>query len=109
METFMPTIHTAQELEIFLGSNIKSLRLQKNLDRKSLCLQAGVSLNALKNLENGKGSTVMTLIKIMKSLGNEEWVHNLAPKVTIHPLYMVREKPLRQRARRRTKNTNENG
>ncbi|APJ03053.1 helix-turn-helix domain-containing protein [Silvanigrella aquatica] len=97
----MTMIHTPQELEIMLGENIKALRLQRNLDRQSLCQQAGVSLNALKNLENAKGSALMTLIRVLKALGNEDWVQNFSPKVTVNPLHMVRNKPVRQRASRR--------
>ncbi len=34
--TIMEPASTPQELELILGKNLKALRLQKNLDRKSL-------------------------------------------------------------------------
>lgn len=49
----MKEAFTTQELEFMLDDNIRSLRLQKNVDQKSLCMQAGISLNALRLLENG--------------------------------------------------------
>ncbi len=97
----MKTENTPQELEITLGENIKILRLQKNLDRKTLCEKAGVSENAVRNLEGGKGSTVKTLIRVVRALGRQEWFAGVALKVSINPLHMTKEKQPRQRAIRK--------
>lgn len=98
----MERISTPQELEATLGENIKALRLQKNLDRQTLCAQAGISENALRHLEGGKGATLKTLIRVVKALDRESWLTSIAPQVSINPLHMVREKLPRQRASRRT-------
>jgi transcriptional regulator with XRE-family HTH domain len=98
----MVLISTPQELELMLGENIKALRLQKNLDRQTLCRQAGISENALRHLEGGKGATLKTLIRVIKALGRESWLTSIAPQTSINPLHMVREKYPRQRASRRT-------
>jgi transcriptional regulator with XRE-family HTH domain len=58
----MHPISTPQELEIMLGENIKALRLQKNLNRRTLCNQPGISENALRHLEEGKEATLKTLV-----------------------------------------------
>jgi transcriptional regulator with XRE-family HTH domain len=92
---------TPLELEAHLGEKIKTLRLQKNIDRKTLCAQAGISENALRNLEGGKGSTIKTLTHVIKALNRESWIDSIAPQTVINPLHMVRNKPLRQRARRK--------
>lgn len=97
----MKTISTAEELEGVLGEDIKALRLQKNIDRKTLCARAGVSEHALRNLEGGKGSTLKTLIRIVKALHREDWLSLVAPQTSINPLHVVREKEHRQRARRK--------
>ena len=97
----MKNIFTPEELENILGENIKLLRLQQNIDRQSLCERAGVSENALRNLEGGKGSTLKTLIKIIRSLNRENWLEQLTPKTSINPLHLIRDKPPRQRARRK--------
>jgi transcriptional regulator with XRE-family HTH domain len=96
----MDMISTAQELEVMLGENIKLLRLQKNLKRKTLCQQAGVSENALRHLEGGNGTTLKTLIRIVKALDQESWFSGIAPKVSINPLHMVKHNRSRQRASR---------
>jgi transcriptional regulator with XRE-family HTH domain len=98
----MELVSTPQELEIILGEHLKALRLLKNIDRKTLCIQAGVSENALRHLEGGKGATIKTLVRIIKALGRESWFHALAPAVSINPLHLIRNKQPRQRASRRT-------
>jgi transcriptional regulator with XRE-family HTH domain len=98
----MDVISTPQELELMLGANIKSQRLQKNFDRKTLCQQAGISENALRNLEGGKGATLKTLIRVVKALDRESWLNAIAPQVSINPLHMLKVNRPRQRASRRT-------
>ncbi len=102
----MNTISTPQELELQLGEHIKTLRLQKNINRQTLCYQAGISENALRHLEGGQGATIKTLVRVIKALGQENWLASLAPRVSINPLHMVREKHPRQRASRRSHEKN---
>ena len=97
----MKRISTPEELEESLGEDIKALRLQKNIDRKSLCTRAGISEHALRNLEDGKGTTLKTLIRTLKALERESWLYTIAPKTSINPLHLVRDKEQRQRARRK--------
>jgi transcriptional regulator with XRE-family HTH domain len=98
---FMKTISTPEELEKLLGEDIKALRLQKNIDRKTLCIRAGISEHAIRNLEGGKGTTLKTLIRILKALERESWLNTIAPRTSINPLHLVRKKIHRQRARRK--------
>jgi len=98
----MERISTPQELEAILGENVKALRLQKNLDRQTLCHHAGISQNALRHLEGGKGATLKTLIRVIRALDRESWLASIAPQISINPLHMIREKRPRQRASRRT-------
>ncbi len=95
----MKIISTPTELETSLGEDIKAIRLQKNIDRRTLCAIAGVSENALRNLEGGRGTSLKTLIRIIKALNREDWLNQLTPKTSINPLHLVREKEQRQRAR----------
>lgn len=97
----MKSILTPDELEKALGEDLKVLRLQKNIDRRSLCARAGVSEHALRNLENGHGTTLKTLIRIVKALKREEWFSQIAPKTSINPLHMVKGATQRQRAGRK--------
>lgn len=89
-----------QELELLLGDGIKRLRLQKNLDRQTLCDRAGISMNALRHLETGAGATIKTLILVVRTLERLDWLNGIAPQISINPLHTIRDKPLRERARR---------
>ena len=98
----MHTIRTSAEIEEMLGSHLRELRLLKNLDQASLAERAGVSLNALKHLEAGKGAHVSSLVKVLRGLGRTDWLQTLAPTVSISPIQMLkRESREPMRARRR--------
>jgi transcriptional regulator with XRE-family HTH domain len=91
---------TTEEWEATLGRQLRDLRLRRNVDQRQLAEQAGVALNVVKNLEAGKGATVTSLVKVLRTLGRVEWLDSLAPAVSISPLQMLKSKPSRQRASR---------
>lgn len=93
--------HTIAEQEAQLGERLKLLRLNQNLNQVTLAERAGISVGALKNLENGSGSTLKTLIAVLRVLGRQEWLSSIAPVATINPLNMPRASQQRQRASRR--------
>lgn len=97
----MAIIMNTQESAAELGGGIRSLRLQKNLDQKTLGSRAGVSLTALSNLESGRGASVRTLVRVVRALGREDWLKALAPEAAVNPLHMLRGKAARRRARPR--------
>lgn len=92
------TMHNPEEWEAKLGEYLRDLRLRQNIDQRHLAAQAGIALNAVKNLESGKGATVTSLVKILRALGRAEWIDTLRPTVSISPLQMIRAKPARRRA-----------
>ncbi|MEI6806754.1 MAG: helix-turn-helix transcriptional regulator [Myxococcaceae bacterium] len=91
----MESLFTTLELEQKLGEAIKNLRLQKNLTRETVCERSGISLTALRNLESGNGANTHSLIRVVRTLGRQDWIFALAPITT--------NKPVRQRASRRKK------
>jgi|SRR5580658_3077073 transcriptional regulator with XRE-family HTH domain len=100
----MESSKTTVELEELLGSRLRELRLLKNVDQKSLAGRAGVSLNALKHLESGKGARVNSLMKVLRALERVDWLDTLAPVVSISPIQMLkRESREPRRARRRAR------
>jgi transcriptional regulator with XRE-family HTH domain len=86
------------EMEKELGQQLLDLRLRQNINQRELAARAGVALNVVKNLEKGRGATVTSLVKVLRSLGRAEWLASLAPAVSISPLQMLKAKPVRQRA-----------
>jgi transcriptional regulator with XRE-family HTH domain len=88
----------SDEWEADLGRQIRVLRLRQNLDQRQLADQAGIALNAVKNLEGGKGATLRSLIQVLRVLNKVEWLRALAPAVSISPVQMLKTKAPRQRA-----------
>ena len=84
-----------------LGDQLRLLRLRQNLDQQTLSARAGVALNAVKNLESGKGGTVRSLIRVIRVLGREDWLRALSPQVSISPLRALEQRPVRRRASRK--------
>ncbi len=91
---------TCKEWESEIGRQLRALRIRKNIDQKQLAEQAGVALNAVKNLESGKGATLTSMIKVLCALERTEWLGSLAPTVSISPMQMLKSKAVRQRASR---------
>jgi len=94
----MKTFLTVAEEEAALGERIRALRLFRDIDQKTLAERAGVSVRAVKNLEGGHGSTLKSLISIVRALGREDWLKTIAPVPTINPLTMTRLAKPRLRA-----------
>ena len=92
------THQTIAEMEAALGANLKALRLDLNIDQQTVAGRAGISISALKNLENGRGSTVRTLVATLRALGRAEWLATVAPIASIDPLTHTAAVTPRQRA-----------
>lgn len=103
------TSNTIGELEILIGEHLKALRLDQNVDQKSLAARAGISVGALKNLESGAGSSTKSLVAVLRALGREEWLSTIAPVASINPLTMPRVATQRQRASRKTSRSSDDG
>ncbi len=90
-----------QELQTELGRRMRQLRLSRNIDQRTVAEKAGVTRAALQNLEAGRGSSVKTLLRILKALNYLEGIEMLGPEPTVNPLALLRTKTLPQRARHR--------
>ncbi|MBU1341544.1 MAG: helix-turn-helix transcriptional regulator [Proteobacteria bacterium] len=80
-----------------VGHRIKRLRLQKNLTQAALSSTTGLSLNAIKSLESGKGK-LSTLISILRELHVLDNLNNFIPDIQISPLQQARLGKQRERA-----------
>lgn len=94
------------ELQKLLGERLKRLRLSRNLDQRTTAEKAGISEKALRNLEAGRGSTVETLLRVLKALDYLQGIDLLAPEASVNPLELLRQPKPPQRVRRpRKKNS----
>jgi transcriptional regulator with XRE-family HTH domain len=90
---------STSELQSILGDQIQSLRLAKNLDQRTTAEKAGISEKALRNLEAGRGSTVESLLRVLKALDSLDGIELLAPKPSVNPLALLRSSKVRKRVR----------
>ena len=80
------------EWEKVVGEQIRAARIANDLDQAALSERANVSIGALSNLERGRGSSLTTVVAVVRALGRTDWLESLAPQVTISPLQMLRSK-----------------
>src|SRR5476649_1348033 len=70
---------STDDYERRIAAQIRSLRIRNNLDQATLADVANVSLGTIQNLERGKGSSLSTLIKVVRALEQEDWLERLDP------------------------------
>jgi len=78
--------HTTEEWEERIGAQIRTSRIGRNIDQATLASNANVSVGAVKNLEGGKGSSLKTLIRVVRALDRAEWLDTFAPHITVSPI-----------------------
>lgn len=96
---------TTDELMFELGEQLRAQRLRMNLTLEEVAKSSGLSINVVRRLENGEGSTLSSFVSVLKALRRDDWLSTLQPPVTINPLIMLTQRTPRQRAyKRRTPN-----
>jgi transcriptional regulator with XRE-family HTH domain len=92
------------KLEELLGRRVRQARIHEQLTQAEVATRANVSLGALRHLESGSGATVSTLVKVLRALGQEEWLTTLGsePDPTVfNPLNLLAATETEQGARAR--------
>ena len=84
---------TTEEWEKRLGTDARRLRIQLRLTQAELANNANISLSSVQNLERGGGSSLSTLIRVVRALGRTDWLELLAPdEPKISPVKLLRER-----------------
>lgn len=83
-----------------IADQVRSLRIEQELDQASLASLSNVSIGAIKNLESGKGSSLTTLIAVVTALGRADWLESLKPQSDFDPLALLKEK-IKEKPRQR--------
>ncbi len=96
---------TVEELEVQVGEQVRARRLRADRSADDVAGAAGVATKTLLNLERGNGSTLTTLVKVLRALDAEDWLATLTPPTLVSPMAMreaARNNPgARRRAGRR--------
>ncbi len=98
---------TTKEWEQVLGAQVRAARLAADVDQQSLADLADLSVDALRNLELGRGATLRTIVRVARALDRTDWLEAFAPTPRVSPLDIVdrgdispRQRVARQRRHR---------
>ena len=70
---------TTSEMLLILGANLKALRLAMNISQQTAADRSGISLKAVRNLENGQNASTDSLVSYCRLLRKADWIMTLAP------------------------------
>lgn len=90
-------IQSPDELIQDLGERLQALRLSTGLTQATLADKAGISPRALRDLEAGRGSTLHTLVRVLKALGAGQNIEALAPQPRVSPMALLQRPHGRKR------------
>jgi transcriptional regulator with XRE-family HTH domain len=102
---------TLDEWEGYLGRQVRAARVAARLDQAQVAGLANVSVRSVSNLERGKGSSLKTLLSVVRALGRTDWLEALAPPVAVSPMQVLlaKQKPPRPRVRVRSRRADAQG
>ena len=70
---------TTSEMLATMGAGLRAARLADNLSQATAAARSGISLKAVRNLEDGKNASTFSLLALCKTLRLTDWIANLAP------------------------------
>lgn len=82
------SIRTIQEE---LGGRLRDERVRKSLTQAELSKQSNVAIKAIQALENGAGSTLHTVIAVMKALQLVDQLDLIAPRSSVSPMNLLKQ------------------
>ncbi|TAL87558.1 MAG: helix-turn-helix domain-containing protein [Rhodanobacter sp.] len=93
----MPTndSRTADELAAELGDRLRRLRIRRGLDQRQVAAATGLSERAVRNLELGSGSSIRTLLLVLKAIHATNALDLIAPAPSVSPIELLRVKQSR--------------
>ncbi|CAN5291888.1 hypothetical protein BH11ACT4_BH11ACT4_18220 [soil metagenome] len=62
-----------------IATQVRELRLSAGVDQRALAERANVSLGTIQNLEAARGSSLRTLIRVVRALDRADWLDELNP------------------------------
>ena len=71
---------TTQDWERRIGDQVRALRIAALLGQDELAERANISVTTVQALERGSGSSLKTLIRVLRVLGRTEWLDGLDPR-----------------------------
>ena len=69
-----------------IGKAMREWRLRADITQQELADRSGVSLNAIRHLEDGSGATLGTFVQACRTLGKDRWILDLETFPEISPI-----------------------
>lgn len=73
-----------------VGEQIRRLRHDHGLDQLELARRADLSPSTVQSLEAGRGSTLRTLVRVLRALDADDALARIAPASAVSPLDVLR-------------------
>lgn len=93
-----PRFMTPKEVTAEMGRRVRAYRLQCNMDQRAVAERAGISRRTLQGLEQGAGSTVETLVRVLKALDRIPSLEAFLPEPSVSPIALFDGPKERRRA-----------
>lgn len=87
-----------QEMLESLGRNLRAERLVQNLSQQIVADRSGLSLKAVRNIENGANASTFSLMAYCRTLGKTDWIMALEPPEMDRSMF-ERKDPFKRRER----------
>lgn len=87
----MEILRTIDEWEAEIGAQVRAARMLAGTSQADLAKRANVAVGAIAGLEAGRGSTLKTLVAVVRALDRTQWLEQLSPLITISPMQMLRD------------------
>ena len=69
-----------------IGSKLKELRIEKNMKQAELADASGVSVFTISSVENGKTTSLLTIVQLLRALEHLDYLDSFFQKETISPI-----------------------
>ena len=69
-----------------LGSKLKELRIEKNMKQAELADASGVSVFTISSVENGKSTSLLTIVQLLRALEHLDYLNSFFQEETISPI-----------------------
>ena len=92
-----------------IGSKLKELRIEKNMKQKELADAAGVSVFTISSIENGKTTSLLTVIQLLRALEHLDYLDSFFQEESISPIAyakLMKKNKKKERVRSSANNTN---
>jgi DNA-binding XRE family transcriptional regulator len=83
------SLASSDQIVKMVGKKVEQIRLSRNITQDMLAKEAGVSSRTIRNLENGEGVLLDTLVRVLMALGLQENLEMLLPDPTVRPMERV--------------------